>query len=152
MEVHLVLLIRLVLHGEDFSSFSCFFFSFNTYLLFLIKKIKKNLLSELRFDPKKPMMLFCDNMTTIEITNDLVQHDRSKHIELDKNYIKDNLDIGMIKVSYIKSADQLVNMMTRVVTSGPFMHHYPSWACARYLCTNLRRRVSFRYNCVQMKV
>ena len=118
----------------------------------MIKKKKKKLLSELRFDPKKPMMLFCDNMTTIEITNDPVQHDRSKHIELDKNYIKDNLDIGMIKVPYIKSADQLVNMMTHVVTSGPFMHHYPSWACARYLCTNLRGRVSFRYNCVQMKV
>ena len=50
------------------------------------------LLRELRFDPKKPMVLFCNNTTTIEIANNPIQH-------------KDNLDFGMIKVPYIKSID-----------------------------------------------
>ena len=63
------------------------------------------LLSELEFGPKKPMVLFCDNTTTIKIANNLVQHNRIEHIELDRNYIKDNLDSIMIKVPYIKSAD-----------------------------------------------
>ena len=51
------------------------------------------------------MMPFCDNTTTIEIAINLVQHDRTKHIELGMNYIKDNLDFGMIKVPHIKSTD-----------------------------------------------
>ena len=42
------------------------------------------LFSELEFGPKKPMLLFCDNTTTIEIANNPVQHDRTKHIELDR--------------------------------------------------------------------
>nr|CAN70449.1 hypothetical protein VITISV_033404 [Vitis vinifera] len=58
--------------------------------------------------------------TDIEIANDSVQNDPTKHIDLDKNYIKDNLDFDMIKVPYIKNADQLVDMMTYVVTSGAF--------------------------------
>ena len=66
------------------------------------------------------MMLFCDNIAAIENANNLVQHDWTKHIELDRNYIKDNLDSSMIKVSYIKSTDQLADMLTHVVTSGPF--------------------------------
>ena len=49
----------------------------------------------------------------------MLQHDRTKHIEIDMNYIKDNLDFGMIKVPHIKSVDQLVDIMTHVVTSGP---------------------------------
>ena len=83
------------------------------------------------------MVLFYDNTTAIEIANNPVQHDQSKHIELDRNYIKDILDSGMIKVPYIKSADQLMNMMTHVVTSGPFYAslsklgmcniHAPAW-------------------------
>ncbi|KAJ4723444.1 Retrovirus-related Pol polyprotein from transposon TNT 1-94 [Melia azedarach] len=78
------------------------------------------LLSELGFGPKKPMLLFCDNTTAIEIANDPRQHDRTKHIELDRNYIKDNLDSKKIKVPYTKSADQLADLMTHVVASGPF--------------------------------
>ena len=65
----------------------------------------KIVLSELGFGLKKPMVLFCNNMTTIEIANNLVQHDQTKHIKLDRNYIKDNLDSGMIKIPYIKSAN-----------------------------------------------
>ncbi|RVW62479.1 Retrovirus-related Pol polyprotein from transposon RE1 [Vitis vinifera] len=78
------------------------------------------LLSELGFGPKKPMILFGDDMIAIEIANNPIQHDQTKHIELDRNYIKDNLDSGMIKVPYIKSADQLDDMMTHAVISGLF--------------------------------
>ena len=69
------------------------------------------------------MVLFCDNMTAIEIINNSVQHNQTKHIELDRNYIKDNLDSSIIKVPYIKSANQLTDVMTHVVTNKVQLYH-----------------------------
>ena len=41
------------------------------------------------------MVLICENTTAIEIANNPIQHDPTKHIELHGNYIKDNLDFGL---------------------------------------------------------
>ncbi|KAA0043290.1 hypothetical protein IC582_028945 [Cucumis melo] len=38
------------------------------------------------------LMLFCDSKATISIANDLVQHDRTKHVEIDRHFIKERLD------------------------------------------------------------
>lgn len=42
----------------------------------------KFLPSELGFGPGKPTTLFCDKTAAIEITNNPVQHDRTRHIKL----------------------------------------------------------------------
>lgn len=70
----------------------------------------KLLLTELVFGSKKPVVLFCDNMTATKIANNLVQHDRTKHIELDRNFIQDNIDCGTIKVPYNRSLDKLADL------------------------------------------
>ena len=95
-------------------------------MLFIELTWLRILLSELGFGPKKPMVLFCDNTASIGIANNLVQHDRTKHIELDMNYIKDNLDSGQITIPYIKSANQLADIMTMLLLVDHFMLHYPS--------------------------
>ena len=80
----------------------------------------KILLKEIGFGPKGSMVLFCDNMAAIKIANNPVQHDRTKHVEIDRNYIKDNLDSGTIEIPYTRSSDQLADIMTHAVTSSLF--------------------------------
>jgi hypothetical protein len=48
------------------------------------------LLTELRLSQSKPMVLYCDNKATIDIANNLVQHDHTKHVELDHHFIMKN--------------------------------------------------------------
>ena len=39
-----------------------------------------------------PMKVFCDNQSTISIAKNLVHHDRTKHVEIDRHFIKEKLD------------------------------------------------------------
>lgn len=42
----------------------------------------KMLFAKLKFPVKGPMSLFCDNKAAISIAHDLVQHDQTKHVEI----------------------------------------------------------------------
>jgi hypothetical protein len=44
----------------------------------------RNLLSELKVTRKCPSRLYCDNKSAINIANNPVQHDRTKHVEIDR--------------------------------------------------------------------
>lgn len=80
----------------------------------------KILLSELGHVPKKQTLLFCDNTAVIKIANNPIQHDRTKHTEPNKNYIKDNLDFGVVEIPCIKSADQPTDILNHVITTDHF--------------------------------
>jgi hypothetical protein len=43
----------------------------------------KKLMSELDFESGEPMVLFCDNKIAIDMSHNLVQHDLTKHMEID---------------------------------------------------------------------
>ncbi|RDY01107.1 hypothetical protein CR513_15612, partial [Mucuna pruriens] len=77
----------------------------------------RRLLTEIGFEPKTKMNLFCDNMTTIEITHNPVQHYCTKHIEIDRHFIKENLEDKIIIFLFVQSEDQLVDMLTKTMSS-----------------------------------
>jgi len=44
----------------------------------------------------KPMRLHSNNKYAIKIAHKPMQHDKTKHIEVDRHFIKENLDNGLI--------------------------------------------------------
>ncbi|XP_038897912.1 uncharacterized mitochondrial protein AtMg00810-like [Benincasa hispida] len=60
-----------------------------------------------------PMKLYCDNKAAISIANNPVQHDRTKHVEIDKHFIKERLDSGNICVPYFPSSQQIAYVLTK---------------------------------------
>lgn len=63
----------------------------------------RGLLSELRLLIGGPLKLWCDNQSAINIANNPVQHDRTKHVEMDRFFIKERLDEGTLKLSHVTS-------------------------------------------------
>jgi hypothetical protein len=80
----------------------------------------RRLLTELGFTPTSEMELFCDNKSAIAISHDPVQHDRTKHVEVDRHFIKENLEEKIIRFPFVKSEDQLADILTKAVSSKEF--------------------------------
>ncbi|KAA0041222.1 vacuolar protein sorting-associated protein 26A-like [Cucumis melo var. makuwa] len=65
-----------------------------------------SILSDLHQECETPLKLFCDNKAAISIANNPVQNDRTKHVEIDRYFIKEKLDSGSICFPYILSSRQ----------------------------------------------
>ena len=49
------------------------------------------------------MDLFCDNKATIDISHNPIQHDHTKHVEVDRHFIKQNFKTKIIRFPFVKS-------------------------------------------------
>lgn len=80
----------------------------------------KRIMRDLNFEVKESMRLHCDNQAAVKIANNPVLHDRTKHVEIDRHFIKDHLEKGTIKLPYVASKDQLADMLTKVMCTEVF--------------------------------
>ena len=90
----------------------------------------KNVLSDLGFKQNKIMSLYYDNTLAIAIAHNLVQHDRTKHVEIHRHFIKEKLEAGIISFPFVRSKLQLVDVLTKEVSNRVFNESlYSSWEC-----------------------
>ncbi|RVW95017.1 Retrovirus-related Pol polyprotein from transposon TNT 1-94 [Vitis vinifera] len=78
------------------------------------------LLEELRVPLKHPMVLYCDNQAAISIAKNPVHHDRTKHVEIDRHFIKEKIEEGVFKVSYTPTNCQTVDILTKALARVNF--------------------------------
>ena len=80
----------------------------------------KRLMADIGFSPRSEMNLFCDNKAAIDISHNPVQHDRTKHVEVDRHFIKQNLEEKIIRLPFVRSEDQLADILTKAVPTKDF--------------------------------
>lgn len=73
----------------------------------------KKLLFNLRIQCEVPMKLYCDNKAAISIAHNPVQHDKTKRVEVDKHFIKEKIDSGLICMPYVPNQQQLADVLTK---------------------------------------
>lgn len=74
-------------------------------------------LSSLQLTSPTPALIYCDNQAAISIANNPIFHERIKHIEIDCHFIRDKIEMGMLKLLPVRSAFQLVDMFTKALSA-----------------------------------
>ena len=73
----------------------------------------KMLLKELGVTIESSLKIYCDNKAAIDISHNPVHHDRTKHVEVDRHFIKEKIDEGIISITYVPTSDQVADILTK---------------------------------------
>ena len=65
----------------------------------------QKLLEELHITIELPIQLYCDNKVVISISHNPVQNDKTKHIEVNRHFIKEKIEKGIIGTTYIPTRE-----------------------------------------------
>ena len=82
----------------------------------------RNLLEELQIPYIMPIAIRCDNKSAISIAHDPVYHDRMKHVNIDRFYIQDHLEQGILKTEHVPSEEQCADIFTKGLSTKAMKH------------------------------
>ena len=65
-------------------------------------------------------MLHCDNTSAINLSKNLVQHSRTKHIEIRHHFLRDHVHKGYIVLEFVITGKQLADIFTKPLSEDYF--------------------------------
>lgn len=80
----------------------------------------KRVLHEIGILNSNPIKVLCDNQSAISIAKNPVHHDRTKHVEIDRHFIKENIENGTISLQYTPTSQQTADILTKAVPRKTF--------------------------------
>ncbi|XP_016206912.1 uncharacterized protein LOC107647346 [Arachis ipaensis] len=79
-----------------------------------------NLLTELKIPMKTIPTIFCDNLSIVLLTTNPVQHNRTKHFQLDVQIIREKLKANSLHVIHIPGHEQVADILPRPLSATAF--------------------------------
>ena len=64
--------------------------------------------------------IFCDNSSTIVITENPVQYSRTKHIDIKYHFIREHVMNGTMELHFVPSEEQLADIFTKPLDETTF--------------------------------
>ena len=73
------------------------------------------LLKDLGISKLPPAILNCDNQAAIAIAANPILHEKTKHVDIDCHFVRDELNAGKIVTSKVSSSEQIADIFTKIL-------------------------------------
>ncbi|GJU02898.1 ribonuclease H-like domain-containing protein [Tanacetum coccineum] len=80
----------------------------------------RNLLRELHTPLSSATLVYCDYVSAVDLSSNLVQHQRIKHIEIDIHFVRDLVVASQVRVLHVPSHYQYADIFTKILPSALF--------------------------------
>ena len=80
----------------------------------------RQLLAELHSPLAKSTLVYCDNVSAVYLSTNPVQHQRTKHVEIDLHFVRDRVAIGDVRVLHVPTTSQFADIFTKGLPSSTF--------------------------------
>jgi hypothetical protein len=80
----------------------------------------RQLLHELQAPPSWCTLVYCNNISTVYLSTNPVQHQRMKHVEIDLHFIRETVAIDQVRVLHVLMTSQFADIFTNGLPSSVF--------------------------------
>ena len=80
----------------------------------------RQLLVELHVPLRRTALVYCDNISTVYMSSNPVQHQRTKHVEIDLHFVRERVATGDVRVLYVPTSSQYADIFTKGLPSSVF--------------------------------
>ncbi|GKB65858.1 ribonuclease H-like domain-containing protein, partial [Tanacetum coccineum] len=91
----------------------------------------RNLLRELHTHLSSATLVYCDNVSVVYLFSNPVQHQRTKHIEINIHFVRDLVFADQVQVFHVPSRYQYADIFTKGLPSALFEEFRTSLSVAR---------------------
>jgi hypothetical protein len=78
------------------------------------------LLLELQSPPSWYTLVYCDNISVVYLSNNPVQHQCTKHVEIDLHFVREKVTIGQVRVLHVPTTSQFTDVFMKGLPSSVF--------------------------------
>jgi len=78
-------------------------------------------MTQIGFNLDVPIKIYVDNVSAINLAKNPVFHQRSKHIDIRYNFLRDQVGKNMIKLEYYRSEDQIADIFIKPLKIDAFI-------------------------------
>jgi len=80
----------------------------------------RQLLAELHSPLSQSALVYCDNVSAVYLSTNPVQHQRTKHVEIDLHFVRDRVAVGDVRVLHVPTTSQFADIFTKGLPSSTF--------------------------------
>ena len=80
----------------------------------------RQLLQEMHSPLKHAIVVFCDNVSAVYLSSNPVNHQRTKHIEIDLHFVRERVAAGAFRVLHVPTTSQYADIFTKGLPSSVF--------------------------------